>query len=150
MEWFECKVKYDKTGEEGIIKSTQEIYLVAALSFTEAEERILKEVEPYVSGEMIVSDIKRARIASVIENIDTNADKWYKVKVGFITIDEKTEKEKITAQVNIVQATDLKNAIETLEKDFAGTLGDYKIISVNETKILDVFKFEVKGEGTDH
>ena len=95
MEWFECKVQYDKTQENGLIKSTKEAYLVDALSFTEAEETITKEMEPFMSGEFVVSDIKRARIAELFENEDLNADRWYRVKVGFISFDEKTEKEKI-------------------------------------------------------
>lgn len=144
MEWFECKVQYDKTQENGLIKSTKEAYLVDALSFTEAEETITKEMEPFMSGEFVVSDIKRARIAELFENEDLNADRWYRVKVGFISFDEKTEKEKIITQTDLVQATDLKNAIETLEKCMQGTLGDYKIISVVETPLMDVFRHKVE------
>ena len=107
MEWFECKVQY----ENGLIKSTKEAYLVDALSFTEAEETITKEIEPFMSGEFMVSDIKRARIAELFENEDLNADRWYKVKIGFISYDEKSEKEKIVTQTDIVQATDFKNAL---------------------------------------
>ena len=144
MEWFECKVRYDKTQENGLIKSTKEAYLVDALSFTEAEETITKEMEPFMSGEFVVSDIKRARIAELFENEDLNADRWYRVKVGFISFDEKSEKEKVITQTDLVQATDLKNAIETLEKGMQGTLGDYKIISVTETPLIDVFRHKVE------
>ena len=144
MEWFECKVQYDKTQENGLIKSTKEAYLVDALSFSEAEVTITKVIEPYMSGEFVISDLKRARIAELFENEDLNADRWYKIKVGFITIDEKSEKEKVVTQTDLVQATDLKNAIETLEKGMKGTLGDYKIISVAETPLLDVFRHKVE------
>ena len=144
MEWFECKVQYDKTQENGLIKSTKEAYLVDALSFTEAEETITKEIEPVMSGEFMVSDIKRARIAELFENEDLNADRWYKVKIGFISYDEKSEKEKIVTQTDIVQATDFKNALETLEKAMHGTLGDYKIISITETALMDVFRHKVE------
>ena len=140
----ECKVQYDKTQENGLIKSTKEAYLVDALSFTEAEETITKEMEPFMSGEFVVSDIKRARIAELFENEDLNADRWYRVKVGFISFDEKSEKEKVITQTDLVQATDLKNAIETLEKGMQGTLGDYKIISVTETPLIDVFRHKVE------
>ena len=139
-----CKVQYDKTQENGLIKSTKEAYLVDALSFTEAEETITKEMEPFMSGEFVVSDIKRARIAELFENEDLNADRWYRVKVGFISFDEKSEKEKVITQTDLVQATDLKNAIETLEKGMQGTLGDYKIISVTETPLIDVFRHKVE------
>ena len=144
MTWFECKIRYEKTMENGMVKKVTEPYLVDALSFTEAEETITKEIEPFMSGEFVVSDIKRARIAELFENEDLNADRWYKVKVGFISFDEKTEKEKIITQTDLVQATDLKNAIETLEKCMQGTLGDYKIISVAETPLMDVFRHKVE------
>lgn len=144
MEWFECKIQYDKTQENGLIKSTKETYLVDALSFTEAEESITKEMEPFMSGEFVISDIKRAKIAEIFESEDTTADRWYKVKVGFISIDEKTEKEKVVSQTDLVQATDLFSALDTLQKGMKGTLGDYRIISVAETPILDVFFHKVK------
>lgn len=35
--WFETKVRYDKTMENGAIKKVTEAYMVDALSFTEAE-----------------------------------------------------------------------------------------------------------------
>lgn len=140
MEWFECKVKYDKTQEDGLIKSTSESYLVDALSFTEAEETIIEEMKPYMSGEFIVTNIKRARLAELFESDDMAADRWYRIKVGFITIDEKTEKEKIITQQDLVRATSLKEAVEVLEKGMQGTLGDYKIMSVTETALLDVFR----------
>ena len=70
-EWFECKVRYDKTMENGQIKKVTEAYLVDALSFTEAEKRFLEEIEPFMSGEFTVTDIKRARIAELVESIDS-------------------------------------------------------------------------------
>ncbi|WP_290387099.1 DUF4494 family protein, partial [uncultured Muribaculum sp.] len=46
--WFECKVRYDKIQENGSAKKVNEPYLVDALSFTEAEARIIEEVTPYI------------------------------------------------------------------------------------------------------
>ena len=39
-EWFECKIKYEKTLESGLLKKVTEPYLVDAINFTEAEKRI--------------------------------------------------------------------------------------------------------------
>lgn len=142
-EWFECKVRYDKALDDGKQKKVTEPYLVDALSFTEAEKRIIEEVSPFMTGEFLVSDIKRAKIAELIENADTTADKWYRCKVAFITIDEKTAVEKRTTQVMLVQATDLQNAVATLEKAMANTLGDWAITAVTETAILDVYRYKV-------
>lgn len=142
-EWFECKVRYDKTLEDGIIKRTMETYLVDAFSFTEAEKRFIAEIEPFVSGEYMVTDIKRAKISELFESDDSLADRWFKAKVAFVTIDEKTGKEKRTAQTMMVQAIDLRDAVKNLDKGMAGTLGDYVIVSVAETKIMDVFRYKV-------
>ena len=142
MEWFECKVKYDKTMENGLIKQVTEAYLVDALSFTEAERRFLEEIEPFMSGEYMVTDIKRAKIAELFESNDGLADRWFKCKVAFITLDEKTGAEKRANQMMMVQAIDLRDAIKSLDKAMEGTLGDYVIVSVTETTIMDVYRYK--------
>lgn len=141
-EWFECKVKFDKTMEDGLIKKVTENYLVDALSFTEAEKRFIEEIEPFMSGEFIVTDIKRAKINEMFEGEDQQADKWFKCRVAFVTIDEKTEKEKRAMQTMMVKAIDFVGAVKLLEKNMSGTLGDYVIVSVTETKIMDVFHYQ--------
>ncbi len=90
--WFECKIRYDKIMDNGAIKKVTEPYLVDALSFTEAEARIIEEMTPYISGEFSVSAVKRTKISEIFW--DDSADKWYLVKVAFITIDERTAVEK--------------------------------------------------------
>ena len=142
MEWFECKVKYDKTMENGLIKQVTEAYLVDALSFTEAERRFLEEIEPFMSGDFMVTDIKRAKIAELFESNDGLADRWFKCKVAFITLDEKTGAEKRANQMMMVQAIDLRDAIKSLDKSMEGTLGDYVIVSVAETAIMDVYRYK--------
>jgi hypothetical protein len=142
-EWFECKVRYDKTLEDGIIKRTMETYLVDAFSFTEAEKRFIAEIEPFVSGEYRVTVIKRAKISELFDSDDSLAERWFKAKVAYVNIDEKTGKEKRAAQTMMVQAIDLRDAVKNLDKGMAGTLGDYVIVSVAETKIMDVFRYKV-------
>ena len=142
MEWFECKVKYDKTMENGLIKQVTEAYLVDALSFTEAERRFLEEIEPFMSGEYMVTDIKRAKIAELFESNDGLADRWFKCKVAFITLDEKTGAEKRANQIMMVQAIDLRDAIKSLDKALEGPLGDYVIVSVADTAIKDVYRYK--------
>ncbi len=141
-EWFECKVRFEKTMENGLLKKVTETYLVDALTFTEAERRFIEEMTPYISGEFTVTDIKRARLAEVIESIDASADRWFKAKVAFITLDEKTGAEKRTAQLILVQATDFRDAVENLEKGMKGTLGEWVIVSLTETPIMDIFHYK--------
>lgn len=145
-DWFECKVRYDKTLETGLLKKVTESYLVDALSFTEAEERFLQEIEPMMSGEYSVSDIKRAKIAELFESIDTTDDKWYKAKVAYIAYDEKKGVEKRTNQIMLIQAKDLRVAVQNLDKGMQGTMGDWDIISIAETPIMDIFKFTADGK----
>lgn len=147
-DWFECKVRYDKTLETGLLKKVTESYLVDALSFTEAEERFLQEIEPMMSGEYSVSDIKRAKIAELFESIDTTDDKWYKAKVAYIAYDEKKGVEKRTNQIMLIQAKDLRVAVQNLGKGMQGTMGDWDIISIAETPIMDIFKFTADGKAS--
>ncbi len=145
-QWFECKIRFDKTMEDGKIKRVTEAYMVDALTFTEAERRFLEEVEPFVSGDYEVADIKKAKLAEVMTSNDGNDDRWYKAKVTFITLDEKTAVEKRTAQNILVQARDLKTAVANLEKGMAGTMGDWELTAVNETVILDIFPYKAPSD----
>ncbi len=145
-EWFECKVRYDKTMENGQIKKVTEAYLVDALSFTEAEKRFLEEIEPFMSGEFTVTDIKRARIAELVESIDSQDDRWFKTKVAFISLDEKTGVEKRTTQTILVQAAELREAVKNLDEWMKGTLGDYVIVSVTETPLIDVYRYKAPAQ----
>lgn len=139
--WFECKVRYDKVMENGITKPVTEPYLVDALSFTEAEARIIEEISCYVSGEFTVSDIKRAKYSELFDNENAEADKWYKCKLNFITLDEKSGKERKTSTQVLVHATSLRDAVDRLDEGMKGTMADYVIASVAETMLMDVFPY---------
>ena len=102
--WFECKVKMDVMQDDGITKPQSFIYLVDALNFTEAESRIIEEVKPYTSGNLDVTDIKRVKYAEIFPCDSEVADRWYKVRCLFITLDEKTQTEKEIANNMLVQA----------------------------------------------
>lgn len=141
-EWFECKVKYDKTMEDGLIKSTTETYLVDALSFTEAEERFIEEIESFMTGEFVVTDIKRARLAEIMESQDLTDDRFFKARVAYITLDDKKGTEKRSVQSILVQAKDFRTALKNLDAGMRGTLGDWVIVSITETKIMDIYKFK--------
>ena len=84
--WFECKIRYEKIMENGMNKKVTEPYLVDALSFTEAEARIIDEITPYISGEFTVSDIKRANYSELFPCDEDAADRWFKCKLWFITL----------------------------------------------------------------
>ena len=142
--WFECKIRYEKTMEDGLQKKVIETYVVDALSFTEAEQRIMEEMSSYISGEFEVNDIKRTAYKEIFFSDDEMADRWYKTKLQFITIDEKTEKEKRSSVNYLVQAGTLNGAVKNIDEVMGGTMIDYVISSVAETTLMDVFEYKKK------
>ena len=140
--WFECKISYEKIGEEdGFRKRVSELYLVDALSFTEAEARITEEMRPYISGEFTVLDIKRARYSETFFN--DRGDRYYRAKINLITLDEKSGTEKKTAIQILAQASTIHEAIKTIDEEMKGTMNDYEIATVTETALIDVFPFKL-------
>lgn len=139
--WFECKIAYEKVMEDGLQKKVNENYVVDALSFTEAENRIMEEMSSYISGEFTIKDIKIAPYKEIFFSDEELADRWYKTKLEFITIDEKTDKEKRSAVNYLVQAGTLKGAVGNIESVMGTTMIDYVIASVAETKLMDVFEY---------
>lgn len=144
--WFECKIRYDKTQENGSIKTVTEPYLVDALSFTEAEARIIEEMTPFISGEVEVNAVKRTKISEIFW--DDSADKWYLVKVAFITIDEKTAQEKKSTSLILVAGNDFKGAYNNFMEGMKGTMADFEITSITETPLMDVYKVKLSGDNT--
>ena len=141
--WFECKIRYEKTMENGLIKKVTEPYLIDALSFTEAEARIIENVAPYISGEFSVRTIKPANICELFLN--NRGERFYKCKVNFITLNKKG-KEKRTASYMLVVANSTDTAEKRLKEGMEGTMADYDIEAIVETKIMDVYSYEVPAE----
>ncbi|MFV0311481.1 MAG: DUF4494 domain-containing protein [Dysgonomonas sp.] len=137
--WFECKVNCERILENGMQKRETEPYLVDALSFTEAEARIIKEVTPYISGEFTITDIKRAKLSEIF--LYDGGDRFFRAKVLFLSLNEKTGTIKKTATQMLAQASDSEEAIKVIHKGMEGTLADYEIASVSETGILDIFPY---------
>lgn len=144
--WFECKVSYEKVMEDGLQKKVTEQYVVNAMSFAEAEARITQEMSPFISGEFTVEDVKKAPYKEIFFD-DAQSERWYKVKLDFITLDEKTEKEKRTRLTYLVQAASLKGSLVNVQDLLSGTMIDYEAASAAETKIEEVF--ELVGNESD-
>lgn len=143
-QWFETKVKYDKTMlDTGAIKSVTEPYLVDALSFTEAEARITKEMEPFVSGELTVTAVRKVRFEDVLYH--EGGDRWYKVKINMITIDEKTGAEKRSASFSLVQASEFKLALDYFLEAMKSVLFDFEIVNITEMAYIDAFGADLGG-----
>ena len=144
--WFEAKIRYEKMMEDGILRKVTETYVIDALSFGEAEKRILEKMGSYVSGEIEVCGLKIAPYKEIFFADSNMDDKWYMAKLAFITIDEKTNKEKKTRVCYLVNAGNFYAAIKNIGEVMAGTMIDYDTLNVSETQILDVFEYEPKGD----
>lgn len=148
--WFECKIRYERVMENGMNKKVTEPYLVDALSFTEAEARIIEEMTPFISGEFTISDIKqRANYSELFPSDEESADRWFKCKLIFITLDDKSGAEKKTSTQVLVQAADLRDAVKKLDEGMKGTMADYQIASVAETAIMGVYPYSAEESITD-
>ena len=149
-QWFECKIKYEKLMEDGLQKQVVEQYVVDALSFAEAEQRITEEMSQYISGEFEVADVKKAAYKEVFFDDDNVAsDRWYKAKLDFITFDERTEKEKRDRLTYLVQAANLNHAMKNVDTVMGGTMIDYDAASISDTKLVDVFEYSKGNEAED-
>ena len=137
--FFEVKIQYQKMQEDGKEKKVTEQYVAESLSFTEAEARIIKEMTPYISGEFNVVSEKIASYFEIILSDKSDDDKWFISKVSFITLDEKTAKEKKTSQRFLVQADTSQTALEYTNKFFDRSMTDYTIDAVQETPTIEVF-----------
>lgn len=136
---FECKVRYQKPDEHsGKEKRVTDTYLFDAITYTEAEERIYKEMPQYISGEFQVASIRKAKYAEVLPSDD--GDRWYKVKISFVMIDEASGREKRISQIILVLASDIKDAVDKTIQGMGGD-GDesFEVNMVTETPIMDFF-----------
>lgn len=166
MRLYECGVRYEKMMENGAVKKVTEFFLVDALTFTEAETRVTKVVAPYISGEFDVVSIKRTNYSEIvfdkfnlcseadatvqkITNANSHAsevaDKWFKAKVNYITIDEKTAREKKNAVHFIINAGSIMAAHDTLVSHMKGTMADYEIATLDDTRIMEVYVYSADG-----
>ena len=140
----ECKVRYEKTGDDGMPRKVTESYVVDALSFSEAESRILEEMGKCVSGELEESDLNIAQYKEMFFADNDLADKWYKAKLAFITIDEKNDKEKKTSVFYLVNAGNINSALKNVDELMGSTMIDYQTCNLTETHIMDVFEYKKK------
>lgn len=140
--WFECKVRYTKTMEDGTQKKVAETYAVDALSFSEAENRIMEEMSHFVSGEIEIANLKVAQYREVFFADNDLADKWYKGRLAFFTTDEKTDKQKKTLVNYLINATSFNSALKSVDEIMSGTMIDYKTCNVSETQVMNVFEYK--------
>lgn len=145
--WIECKVRYDRLADNGATRRVTESYLVDALSCTEAEARVTQELSPFISGDFRITSVVTTKISEIFW--DASGDRFYKVKVNFITLDEKTGAEKRSASYVLVQASGFREAYGNFTDGMKGTMADYEIEAISETKLVDVYRADLSTEARD-
>lgn len=145
--WFQTKIRYDKTMEDGLQKKVAEPYVVDALSFSEAEARITGEMKKYISGEFEVRNIDPTPFSEIFFSDSDKDDKFFKAKLIFITINEKTGKEQRSTIYYLVQAGTLETARKYITEVMGQSMADYEISSITETPIMDVYEYKAADEG---
>lgn len=138
MNYFLTKIKYEKLAENGTNKKVTEQIVLEALSFTEAEAKTIKYAKENITGEFEVTYINPMNISEIIDSVDGSDDRWYKAKVLFISLDEEKGTEKKTPAYMLVEASDTDKAMANLKKGMEGTMADYEVASLSDTKIMEV------------
>ena len=145
--YFETKVRYSKTMENGKEKMITEVYIVDALSFTECEKRIIEEMKLFISGEFEVYSIARTKYEDIIE-IETDSNiSWYKTKLVDSLFDD-NGKEKLVAHYLLVEGTNIDNAKDNLDDFMKTTMADFKVVTISETPIMDIYKYQNNAQNT--
>lgn len=142
--WFSVRVTFDKVEESGKKVKAKEVYLVDALSFTEAEARVIGELAYYAYDDLKVTAMKIEDIAEIFNQDDAQAEKWYRVKAVFIQLNEKTLKQQKRAQISLVKGKSTEDATKRFHEGMKGTLADYEIHTVSETQFVDVFFYHLE------
>lgn len=138
--WYEVKVKYVKIDEQsGREKKVTEPYLIDAVSFTEAESRIHAELEEMIRGDFQVTNISKANYSDLFPF--DNADRWFKCKVSYVSLDDAAGKEKKVTSQMLVMGNDLKEAYDNLMTSLSGMAVDFNVVGINESPLMDVFPY---------
>lgn len=135
-DWYECRVRYEKTLDNGERKKVSETYLVKAVTVSDAESRIIEELTPLIDGEFIVNSVKEA---SFKEMFVGEGEKFFICKIVFASFDERSGRERKTSHSILLQADHFGSACKILVDKMHGTASDYEVFSVSESPILDIF-----------
>lgn len=145
--WFEVGIRYRKMQGDGAEKVVTEKYAVDAVSFTEAESVINEMMSACINGDFTIKSEVQANYGEVFFSDREEDDRWYKAKIAFITLDEKSGKEKRINANYLVQGQSMQKALNNIGEIMSSLLVDYNIVGLTETKVLDVFEHQIKLTG---
>ncbi len=137
--WFTVKVKYTKQLENGAFKRVSEPYLLAAMTFTDAEARIYEELGAIIRGEFTVTNIARTDFHDIFHYEDS--DTWYKCKITYEGATEDSDKPKKVSQNFLISAHSVKDAFDRMHESLSTMLVDFLIPSIIVSPIVDIFPY---------
>ena len=137
--WFECKLKYLKIDENGRERKVTEAMLFDAVTYTDAEAHVTKQLKEIIRGEFVIDKIIKSNIIEIFAH--ETGEWWFKGKISIVTIDEKGGKEKKVNNYFLVAADDIKQALQRLEDGLSYILVPYTITSLSVSNIVDVYPY---------
>jgi hypothetical protein len=136
--WFECKFKYNREDQNGGFTTVTEVYLIDAVSFTDAEARVYEEIGSNFR-EFVLLTVSKYRVHELV--INEEGLTWYKCKVAITSLDEKAGKEKKLKQMILVNGNNLREAYDRVEDLFADSTSDYQILEIITTNIVEILPY---------
>ena len=136
-------MRYGKVCEDGSVKKVTESYVIDATSFGDAEEQAMEYMSAYVSGDIQIVNINPMNFKEVVFSFQESCDRYYKTVLQYITLDEKSGSEKKTQVQYLVESSSFDNCKDIIRTFMDGTMIDYQIASVSETKFIDVIEKEL-------
>ena len=140
MIYNQVKVRLNRVQEDGSTKQVSEVYLVETAHFGVAERTVQKEIAPTASGNFDIVAISRKNYAEVLRGQEDAAEKWFHCRLNMITLDEKSGREKKSPFDLLVNADTAMDAHKCVDEHMRGSISDYVVEKVEETKILEVFE----------
>lgn len=140
MKWHQVKARLYRVQENGVVKKVVEQYLVRADTFGMAELAVQKAIAPSASGEFDITAVSRKSYADIVGEMGSEYGKWHRCKVNKIDLDRNGDPKRFATDYYLVNADSLTAASERMDMHMDGSLVDYEIEKIGETKILMVFE----------
>lgn len=138
MKWVEVALK--ARTKDG--KNTTDNYIFEALSFAEAEARVVEELAKQYDEYEIVK-INPLKVAEIITG--NGGDIYYKCKVNYLSIGENGKEKKVPYYYYVLART-TGEAGALLQEALKDSVSDFVVESVAETKVIAVYPIDLAKE----
>lgn len=129
--YYQTNVVYEKLDEEGNPKNVRESYLVDAMSCTEVESIVIKELNLNLE----VSNVRKTNISELF-NRDVEGF-YYSCRLAMIVTADNGKDKRIPVLI-YVKAKDVKDAESFVVGELKKSMQTWVVVSITETRIIDV------------